>query len=62
MIQKQNTPMLNFFDKLSVAASKVEKQPSMAMSVKDKELNFEIDGQIKGGLKITCLANLQRSY
>jgi hypothetical protein len=43
--------MLNFFDKLSVAASKVEKQPPMAMSAQDKELNLEIDGQIKGGLK-----------
>lgn len=39
---------MNFFDKLSVIASKVEKQPPMAMSEQEKALNYEIDGQIKG--------------
>jgi hypothetical protein len=54
--------MLNFFDKLSVAASKAEKQPPMAMSAQDKEINLEIDAQIKGGLMSPNLAKLRKKY
>ena len=39
---------MNFFDKLSTIASKAEKEPPMTMSAQDTELNYEIDGQIKG--------------